>query len=178
MSKPLQALAPGYLSLLGLKNMGTLPGEAMDTVQPVVDMLQFFYRGQTTIRAGDIPDQNFAGPGNNSFTPALVVPEGKIWVVLGGYLALNIAPPQVASIRARLFVLNPTLGHTVLSEPAQIGDFLTAPVAGPAAASILAMIYAPRYLVAGDQVVAHVDWSRGAGLISMSCSLQIAELVA
>lgn len=82
MSRPIQGRAPGYLGLLELKNLGKLPEEALETVQPVIDMNGYYLRGsaqwyQTALSRTD-------GPATyNSFGPftgnPLVVPDGQWW---------------------------------------------------------------------------------------------------
>lgn len=45
MSGPIQALAPAFLNLLGLKNKGALPPDLAEVVQPQIEMLPFYLQG-------------------------------------------------------------------------------------------------------------------------------------
>lgn len=47
-SGPIQTFAPGFLELLQLKNRGRNPAVLLDSVQPTIDMLQFYLQAQIT----------------------------------------------------------------------------------------------------------------------------------
>jgi len=50
-SKPIQTPAPGFLSLLNLKNLGVLPDSMLDQVQGGIDLEQYYLRGNLQILA-------------------------------------------------------------------------------------------------------------------------------
>lgn len=83
-SRPVQNLATGFLSLLGIKNMGKLPEFLPDSVQPTIDMSEWykFSNAQQLLL-----QETYAAPLSGVVIPqsALLinglVPEGRVWWV-------------------------------------------------------------------------------------------------
>lgn len=48
-SKPIQAALPGFLSLLGVKNLGLNPDTLVGQVAPVLELADWYLRGQMTV---------------------------------------------------------------------------------------------------------------------------------
>lgn len=106
MSEPIQALAPGYLSLLGLKNRGMNPLVAADGLQPIIDMAPFYLAslqqrmvGQTGIGL----NQNFATFVLTA-TGALPaqVPRDEVWFVHGYTVSASVGAAERLALRAAL----------------------------------------------------------------------------
>lgn len=79
MSRPIQALSPTFLKLLGLQNMGALPADMVDAVQPVIDMEMFYLQGTAQNRRDTVVDSNV--PLNISQTSNVTVPRGEWWYI-------------------------------------------------------------------------------------------------
>lgn len=82
-SGPIQSLPNGLLGLLQLKNMGNLPDVLLGNVQPIIDMVPFWLRGQTitdpVVHGLGLPTGT---TGLQSFSPnPILVPEGQMWWV-------------------------------------------------------------------------------------------------
>lgn len=88
-SRPIQGQAPGFLGLLGVKNLGKLPNDLLDSVQPVVDVEAWYRRGiallQGRFSQTDVLDYTgFLGPTEDQFGTtigAIIVPQGFVWYV-------------------------------------------------------------------------------------------------
>lgn len=91
-SGPIQTPAPGFLSLLNLKNKGLLPDVLQGNLQPVVDLAGFFQRGAAQNLTTNYNRVQAAAAVTGFLalnTPsALVVPQNETWYV------------QAATIRA------------------------------------------------------------------------------
>lgn len=137
MSRPIQALAPGFLGLLGLKNNGQLPPEMIDQLQPIIDQLPFMLLGireTAPITAGI----NVLASSTNYAFPELVVPTNEVWWVHGYSVQLSVPAGQSWTGNAIHFTNN-TLAIDVgpretaggaaiqLMQTQSIGGFLAAP---------------------------------------------------
>lgn len=90
MTRPIQALAPGFLGLLGLKQ-GANPADLVDAVQPCIDIFPFYAMGgRQTIQFASVATQNLGATGRFSF-PELTVPANQTWWVHG--LTISVAVP-------------------------------------------------------------------------------------
>lgn len=89
-SRPIQPLAPGFLNLLGLKNLGQLPAGLIDEVRPGVEMTPWYLNGSELIQsatdswlvaAGEL--SGFWQIGSNPITGQnpITVPDGELWWV-------------------------------------------------------------------------------------------------
>jgi hypothetical protein len=70
----------GFLDLVGLQNFGENPRELAMTVSPVVDIGEQFLVSTQIITTGAVAA---AAAGFNALNPALVVPPGEVWRLLG-----------------------------------------------------------------------------------------------
>jgi len=86
-SRPIQALAPGFLGLLGLKNNGALPPDFIDAVAPTIDLARWYLEGnrETIVTAGVDVDTlaNFA-------FPEFIVPSSQVWYVHALTVQINV----------------------------------------------------------------------------------------
>lgn len=175
MSRPIQALAPGYLGLLGLKNNGKLPLDQHDTVQPIVNIEPYYLQGVRQGISGSFP--LVAGSSGNTtlFTVPVAVPEGKVWHILGGTLFLGIAAGQVFSASIRLMAAGTlTALDRVLSDAASVGAPNTAAVA--ALSTIAIGVPIPEVMLRGqDAVILLVEWANGVGAGTATVRLTYAE---
>lgn len=84
-SGPIQTPAPGFLSLLNLKNKGLLPDVLKGNLQPVVDLAEYFARGAALNITTNYTRVQAAAAvtGFLAFnTPsAIVVPQNETWYV-------------------------------------------------------------------------------------------------
>lgn len=135
MSRPIQTNPLGYLGLLGLKNNGQNPAEAIDTAQPMIemgDMYRLDRRRWSFIDVGvanaSIPVGNLA-PSQLTLNTLLTPQENEVWYIEGGqFTAFLPAGITVAG-------MNMIAMHGVLSQPAAwraISDPLAAQVGGVA----------------------------------------------
>lgn len=89
-SKPIQAALPGFLSLLGIKNLGLNPDTLGGNVAPVIEMLPYYLRGQqqylssvASLALGAV-NGNFypiTGAGSLNGTVDFTVPNNQWWYV-------------------------------------------------------------------------------------------------
>lgn len=67
-SKPIQQLAPGFLSLMNLKNTGMLPDTVLGDLQPCIDLEGYFLRGAIVAIAQAVNIGAGSGSGFNPLT--------------------------------------------------------------------------------------------------------------
>lgn len=90
--RPIQPLAPGFLNLLGLKNLGALPNGLIDEVRPVLDMTSWYLNGNELVASaqdqwqadlGAGPLAGFFQVGSQAITGLnpQTVPDGQLWWV-------------------------------------------------------------------------------------------------
>lgn len=89
-SKPIQGALPGFLALLGVKNLGLNPDVLVGQVAPVLELGPWYLRGQqrylssvATLAAATV-NGNFypiTGGGSLNGTVDLTVPENEWWYV-------------------------------------------------------------------------------------------------
>lgn len=94
MSRPIQTLAPGFLSMLGLKNEGRLPADMVDMVQPVVDLRDFYFSGNREVVPELVATNVLVAAVNYVFVD-LSVPQNEIWWVHG--YAADVPVPAAQS---------------------------------------------------------------------------------
>lgn len=175
MAKPIQALAPGFQGILGIKNMGSLPSEQFDTVQPIIDMQPFYLQGRRRTVSINSSAVNGASLGTVATATPVAVPANKVWYTLGGTMRLNIASAQVLSISAKLAALVGT-GVIILSEDVAVGaPNVAATAALGAGVNIFARVFPGIILQGGDTLAYLVDWSNGAGAGSVVLDLVFSE---
>lgn len=170
MSGPIQALAPGYLGLLGLKNMGRLPDVQVDQLQPIIDILPFYLHGRrqfaqyaetgiTTVDGGLRPFPLSVGLGPT-------VPENTLRIILRGTFWVSVAAASVFSLAASLAAGSFGDGNAdrILSPKAQLGTPF-APAVAPVVTSYDAVVIdqLPIFLYPGDFLAAWLDYGHGAG---------------
>lgn len=81
MPRPIQALAPAFLNLLGLKNQGALPPELAEVVQPQVDMMPFYLQG-TALNRWDFVNSPFpVASFQGGLIPTFVTPRDEWWYI-------------------------------------------------------------------------------------------------
>jgi len=86
MSRPIQSIPPGLLSLFQLKNEGKNPSEFVETVQPTIDLLRWYLEPQAENLSSGTQQVNTAGV-FTTFTP-LAVPVGEFWIVTGASMSI------------------------------------------------------------------------------------------
>lgn len=177
-SRPIQALAPAYQGLLGLKNMGNLPTDQPDTVQPVISMLDFYLQGRRRALSVGTSAVNGASLGFVALATAVAVPQNKTWYVMGGSLILSIAAAQVLAIQAKLYAASSLSAASLLplSDPVTVGAPNTAATAILGAGVSLAAKINPFILQGGDALAYTVDWANGAGAGTLQMNLLYAEV--
>lgn len=90
--RPIQPLAPGFLNLLGLKNLGQLPAGMIDEVRPAIDMTAWYLNGNELVASaqdtwqadlGAGPLAGFFQVGSQAITGLnpQAVPDGQLWWV-------------------------------------------------------------------------------------------------
>jgi len=87
--RPVNPKADGFLSLLGIKNLGRNPEFLMESVQPTIDMQRWYMEANCIERMGyaDVPNPD---PSLVGYLPAtdplvgtsIIVPEGQLWFML------------------------------------------------------------------------------------------------
>lgn len=177
MSRPIQALAPGYLGLLGLKNNGRLPLDQIDTVQPTVDIEPYYLQGRAVAHEASVEVDN-TSTNPVSFFPQLLVPDGKVWVVLGGAVYASIAQADVFSVGLQLRAANVNLGAAdrIISESLSVGSPEVVAAAMLSATTKSARILPGFMLQPGDEIIPVIEWNHGADSALLVCRITIAEL--
>jgi hypothetical protein len=104
---PIQSQAPGFLSMLALKNHGGLPDSLMSSVQPTLDMFPFYAQyGSETIQ------QLIAIAANNApqtfIDVDMEVPNGEAWYCHSVTVASTLAAAE--SIQLQAAVINNNVG--------------------------------------------------------------------
>lgn len=86
----IQKIAPGLLSLMGLKTMGNNPGELAETIAPTLELEQWFLQTNSVVLTGQVA---LAGPqdynelclpfstGALANVAGAVIPQDEIWYV-------------------------------------------------------------------------------------------------
>lgn len=178
MSRPIQAAAPGYLSLLGLQNTGRLPPDQVDTVQPIVDVLPFYLQGALQYREDGIA-VSAATPGLNAFATPMRVPDGKLWLVIDGLAFVSKAAAQVLSYKISLTSGLSGIGRDrSLSDFASIGDPFNAAAATLSDVLEVIRIPHPSFMRGGEEVFVDCEWIHGAGAATVAVHLDVIELQA
>lgn len=167
MSKPVQALAPGYLGLLGLKNMGKLPGESHDSVQPVLDMREFYENGRIEYAGGDISIVQQSANGI-AFSPGIGPGDNELWVILGGALLISIDAAETFDCAAAAIIITTTNPVGVRC----ISDELRLTAAAPAEQLRATTFLRPSILNPGDQL--GVSLGRALGADNAAVQLRVA----
>lgn len=104
MSGPVQSLAPGFLSLLGLKNNGALPPVMVDSSAPVIDLTRWYLQGNVEILSQSVGiGLNSAGI---SFVFPAVVPTNEIWYVHAHSVNVAMAAAERIDIQPVAFNRN------------------------------------------------------------------------
>lgn len=180
MVRPVGSLAPGFQGLLGIKNMGELPSEQLDNVQPIIDMREFYLQGRR--RALSVATTAVSGASIGAIAPAsaVTVPANKTWVILGGSVGLSIAAAQVLSISAFVYAattLAPNSSVIVLSETITVGspNVAAAAILGSGVGITVPMIPGV-VLQAGDNVNYYVNFANGAGAGAIALNIIYAEI--
>lgn len=96
MQKPVQNLATGFLSLLGLKSFGRNPSEMHEQLQPTIDMTQWYLGANAvdTFRS-DLPSD----PVNplSGFAAGVQVPQEQNWWIHEAQVVLDWAVGPITS---------------------------------------------------------------------------------
>ena len=88
--RPIQPTATGFLSLLGLKNLGRNPDALLDELRPSIDMAPWFLNGaaltRATVETWPAAAGNISGFWRIGATPItgagdITVPDGQLWYV-------------------------------------------------------------------------------------------------
>lgn len=114
MSRPIQALAPGFLGLLGLKQ-GNLPVELTEDVKPILEMFDFYALGaRETIPTAGTAVQNISAVAHFAI-PELTVPAGQVWYVHGFTIQVTVPVAEAITVVAQHF--NPSTTPIHASPP-------------------------------------------------------------
>lgn len=102
MSGPIQTNPVGLLGFFQLKNMGKNPSEFMESLQPALEMRDWYLQTNSEIRSG--VDAAIAAAGTARY---LEVPAGKMWAVHDVAISANLA--AAATIRLQpTYAMGPT----------------------------------------------------------------------
>jgi hypothetical protein len=127
--RPVQGALPGFLSLLGLKNLGQNPAELREDIQPTIDLKGFLLEGDALNFARTNQTVNVLAQGGQ-YGHAVVVPDGELWWVHHATVIANSpAAATVINIHALQVVCVMPLPNTELR-----GEPLTLNIAAPTAA--------------------------------------------
>lgn len=166
MSRPIQSLAPGFLSLLGLKNNGALPPDLVDALQPVIDQLPFMFLGAREVLPFTA-NLNVTAVSNFVF-PELVVPANEVWWVHGYTAQLGVPAGNSWS--------GSPIHYSRNTVPIRVGSLLSG---GAAAATAYDLPSLRDFLAAGgDQFGLLTSAFTGAGPITATGYISITRLFA
>lgn len=115
--RPIQPLAPGLLSLLGLKNLGRLPDGFADEVRPSLDLERWYLNGSSIILStaedwtADVGAGEITGFFRIGATPItgfgdITVPDGELWWVEDIDVGVSITAPSDPLTLATLELAN------------------------------------------------------------------------
>lgn len=166
MSRPVQSLAPGFLSLLGLKNNGSLPPEMIDALAPVIDVERWYFQGtrENIPSAGGINILAVAAYA----IPEFVVPANEVWWVHGFQVQVSVPAAQTWSGFAVHYTPNVLSIHTGARDSA-----------GGAAVQLAQPSLPAEFLASGGDRFGMITASAsGAGAILASGYLSVSRFVA
>ena len=173
-SRPIQSPAPGFLSLLALKNTGLLPAVLPDHVQPILDMLPF-YEAQQRIDSQQIwtTATIAASNSNTSFWSAGSAGplNDRMWIVTGGSFFMTMGTGDTVNARAALIARRGPNATVQVSDPVEL--VITA-------AAFIAQAHTPilpHILMPGQILLPMVDRNFGPNGITLSMHLQYIELL-
>lgn len=176
-SRPIQSQANGFLSLLNLKNLGRLPDTLPDVVQPVLDMLPW-YASSTATWSQDVASTAPFIQGNPtsiawSGAIQLVVPQDRVWVILGGSFWADVAGGDTFEVEAHLIArtggtnlrhTGPTLRLSAAALPEDVQEHVS--------------IDGPFILQGGHALVAYVQRRLGASTCVLNANVSYLDLAA
>lgn len=158
-SRPVQGYPVGFLSLLGLKNLGKLPDVLLDEVRPSFDVTGWYLRGIRVPITQDVLDIG-TGVVQTIFITTRV-PEGEVWFVhsslvriepgaAGNHFVSLVIEDRNGQFRAGVLVPQP-LAIPAIAERSDFwlypGDRLVAQVMTTALSAInISAVYASRLL--------------------------------
>lgn len=101
-SRPISSLANGFLTLLGVKNMGKNPEVLLDEVRPVLEMRDWYLNSniQEAVASAAGVATELAG-----FQGSMVVPAGELWWVDALTVRIDSAPastPRILQLAAAM----------------------------------------------------------------------------
>lgn len=111
MSRPIQTIPFGLLGYLQLKNAGQNPAELVDTVQPVLEMREWYYETNAEVIISALSGLAFipAATVAGNYT-LFTVPNGQFWAILDYNVVINTQAGQTVNYR-----------HQYLNAPAPAG---------------------------------------------------------
>jgi hypothetical protein len=142
-AKPIQTRPLGYLSLLALKEMGQNPDTAIDTLQPVIDLTEFYSADKfqaVNSSAGILDTQTGA-------YSIITVPNDQVWLIDHHSASIScnaamVAPAVVECVAAFL------TGVVGVNEVAHLGQ-ITADIVGDATAQVAGTSMGRKYIAPG-----------------------------
>jgi len=105
-SKPIQGYPLGFLSLLGLKNLGKLPDTLIDEVRGTFDLQEWYLRGAKEVV---VPAVTVAATGGTQSIAVAgsLVPEGEAWYIHNfGVHVFCAAPPATFDWWVELLIVD------------------------------------------------------------------------
>lgn len=153
-SGPIQKPPAGLLGFLGLKQSGDTPNTLQGFVQPQIDALPFYLANAR--KALFVSSAGVAGNTNGyvPFTVPPIVPEGQLWLISQGQVALGIAPGESLAFLGVAEVHNNDTSVVPIGEPT--GPWGTAAAAGAGRLAI-ARITPGTILLPGYEIRAFVS---------------------
>lgn len=97
-SRPIQSIPPGLLSLFQLKNNGRNPSGLVEAVQPSLDLLRWYLEPAAENLSSGVQQVNAAGS-FITFTP-LSVPVGEFWIVTGLSMSIACGAAETVTLKA------------------------------------------------------------------------------
>lgn len=91
MSGPIQVIPPGLLGFFQLKNMGRNPSDLVDSVQPSLEMFDWYMQARAEYvglgNTGGVPN---ATTQFRALAPAVFVPDGEFWYIVTATLISSV----------------------------------------------------------------------------------------
>lgn len=176
---PIQVIPPGLMGLLQLKQQGRLPTDLADSVQPVLEMRDWYFTGRrvatTALFPGAAPLATFNVPGVQTFVPSAgglaTVPNGQYWYV-DTCAAYGTLAAAADTVRYSLVLLGSQGGDLV---PLSV-DYADA--ANARVRRVMARADKPFWAQPGDQFAIYCEDVNTATNIVLSLSLRAAVLPA
>lgn len=173
---PIGLIPTGLLGFLQLKQLGRLPDGLMDSVQPSLDMRDWYFqsRRETALTFnGTIPSNTTSAVGEVTFSAGgtVVVPAGEYWYVE------SMTVPAIISAAADTIRYAPDyMPASGINDRVQVGPDVSDVVSATVVRNVCAKADRGFWMIPGDTPSAHVFDIKTAGTVSLFLTMRFTRL--